>query len=73
MKLLFLLCICFTLYAPYDPNPVNGNKKRNHFFIRYDPKTDSFIRIRIHDCVIEKNILFQPERLSEKTPQKVKR
>jgi hypothetical protein len=61
MKLLFLLLTTLSLYAPYDPNKYHNGPKQKNFFIKWDPKTESFVRIRVSSCIVEEP-LYQPER-----------
>jgi hypothetical protein len=70
MKLLFLLLIPFSLYAPYDPNPGQKPKTYGNFFIKWDPKTESFVRIRVSSCIVE-TPFYRPERSKREEPQNV--
>lgn len=67
MKNIVLLLLWIpSLYAPYDANQIGKQRKHKNFFIRYDPKMDCFVRIRIHSCIIDEEHLNQPERLNER-------
>jgi hypothetical protein len=55
--LLFWNCL---LYAPYDYEYIKLRKKKQ-FFVRWDPQSESFVKIRVRSCIIDEEHTNPPK------------